>query len=216
MNQKFWFGLCICFSIFNLKLLIDDYYLINYVIVENDDPLFDNITNYLLCTRFGQFQNKNQLDGIDQNVSTEKLLNYLISTIEEYLNITNPFKLNETFIFREQFCFLTQKSNFENDSFLVKFLQNYESYIFLFSNGKKPHYHEYILQASNSDGKVYLRMQKQKVYGQEYLTNSKCFKFENQFERSIFNCLNKCFIQFKHPNGFYSLDDIGGFNIDIL
>ena len=91
--NKLWLSLCLFFCIYNLKLLIDDCYLINYRIVEENDPLYNNETNFLLCSEFSDIRNNNNLSEIITNhlVDTKTFLNYSILSIETKLGIKNYF-----------------------------------------------------------------------------------------------------------------------------
>ena len=61
MNYRIWYSLCLLFLVYSLKLLIDDYYLVNYVIVEREDELYDDHTNYLLCAYLSDIKENNNL-----------------------------------------------------------------------------------------------------------------------------------------------------------
>lgn len=104
MNAKIWIILCLAFGAYNLKQLFDEYYSLNYMIVEEDGHLYDKHTNYMVCTPFKEIGANNELKfrpPVLRNVTPAVLLNYSILSVEEKLKHRNLFKLNESFISRE-------------------------------------------------------------------------------------------------------------------
>ena len=57
MTSQIWFALTLLFLIHSLVLLVNDSYSINYLIVEKGDQLYDDHTNYLICTSFSRIKN---------------------------------------------------------------------------------------------------------------------------------------------------------------
>lgn len=219
MNYKFWFVLCLLFGAYNLKQLIDDFYLLNYMIVEPGDRLYDETTNYLLCTPFREIGSNNELEFRPpalRDVPAVVLLNYSIQAIEKKLNHSNLFRLNESFISRDNVCFSIEKADLEASSTLDSYIHNYQPILFMFSPSTGRFFSEYVFyQNKNNDVKTFfLKVQKQKVFSSGYLSRPTCSQLKNQFTSSRFNCLNRCFIQSKLEIGFYGSQDAGSFNLE--
>ena len=220
MAFRIWFSLSLLFLIHYLVLLVKDIYSINYLIVEEDDQLYDNHTNYLICTPFILIKYKDQLKDETkvENVPIESFLNYSIKSIEHRLNTTNLFKLNESYIFLDNICFLTNKSELEKEMPLNGYLEvYYVSYLFIYSNGKQPFFNEYIYFKADYVSSFYLKTYKQKVYGMRYLkSSSNCFTYNDQLSSNKYQCLNKCFKRFKTKGAFYNLTDDKKFNLNLI
>ena len=137
MASQIWFALTLLFLIHSLVLLVNDSYSISYLIVEKDDRLYDNHTNYLICTSFYQIKSNDQLKTKPkvQNVSIKSFLNYSISSIEDRLNTTNLIQLNQSYLFFDSVCFSTDKEELEKENPLNAFLFYYASALFIYSNG---------------------------------------------------------------------------------
>ena len=198
-------------------LLVYDSYSINYFIEENKHQLYDNHTNYLICTPFSSIKYNDQLKDKTkvEDVSTKSFLNYSIKSIEHRLNTTNLFKLNQTYIFLDNICFLTKKSELEKKIPLNGYLEVYLSYLFIYSGGKQPFYIEYIYFKRDALNSFYIKTYKQKVYGLQYLkSSSNCFTYNDQLASNKYHCLNKCFKRFKTKGGFYNLGDDKKFNLN--
>ena len=220
MNFKIWFLICLFFLVFNLKLLIDDYDLVNYMVVEKDDKLYDNLNKFLLCVRFESLKASNRMsyNVLEiKNVSASQFLNYSIRIMEDNLNTKNVFKLNETFIFYESVCVLTTKVELEKELPLKGFLTNYRLIrLFVYSKTKHPVYSEYIYDKRNRRSHFFnLKINRQKVYSEKYFSNPKCFNDEEKLGDRI-NCLNECFVRNKLQFGFYNYLDEGHFDLNLI
>ena len=217
MAFQIWFSLSLLFLIRYLILLIDESYSINYLIVEEGDKLYHNRTNYLICTPFSEIKYYDQLKDETkvEDVSIESFLNYSKKGIEHRLNTTNLFKLNESYIFLDNICFLTNKSELEKEIPLNGYLKFYMSYLFIYSGGKQPFFNEYIYFKTDGLDSFYLKTYKQKVYGMQYLkSSSNCFTYNDQLASNKYHCLNNCFKKFKTDGGFYNLTDEKKFNLN--
>lgn len=218
--RKFWYGLCFFFLIFNLNLLIDDYNLINYVIVEENDQLYDNHTNFMICMPFNEIRwhdkNERKLNATG-NVPIRTILNYSIASLGGIKNATNPFKLDRSAVFAKHVCFLIDKLELEHSPPVTDLSQTHDYYLFVFSNGKQPHIFEYIyFNFRKLQRFIYMRIQKQKVYGREYLTNPACANPTNHFSSSRFNCLNRCLIERRFDDAFYGSNSRRSFDLGLI
>ena len=205
MAFRIWFSLSLIFLIRCLMLLVDESDSINYLTVEEGDQLYDNHTNYLICTPFSHIKYRDQLKDKTkvEDVSIESFLNYSIKSIENRLNTTNLFKLNQSYIFSNNVCFLTNKSELEKEIPLNRYLEVYFSYLFIYSGGKQPFFNEYIYFKTDGLDSFYLKTYKQKVYGMQYLkSSSNCFTYNEQLASNKYHCLNKCFKRFKNQRSF--------------
>ena len=218
MDPKIWYCLCLLFSFYSLKSLVDDFYSVNYKIVEKKDVLYDNITNFMICSPLKEIKAKNRLNFStkETKLRTKVFLNYTKSSIEDYLGKKDFFKLNESYIYFDKFCFLIDKAKLENSLSVSKYLQKYFLFLYLYSNGKRPFHYDYILHKNDSANSIYLRVTKRKVYGEEHLKR-KCFFFEDQYFSSVFYCLNKCLkVKSKLNLGFYEYNDENVFDLNLI
>ena len=216
-NFKIWFCISLLFIINNLNLLIDDYYLINYILVETEDDLFDNKTNLLLCTSFNHIKKNDKLDQniTETQISSKDFLNYSISSIEFNLKIKRPFELNQSLVFNDFVCFYANESQMESNLFVETFIEKYPIRIYAFSRGKVPYYYDYLYNKQIEKGPIYLKIHKQKIFGNNYLKSlAKCSKTpEKKFESSRFYCLNKCFRKSGINFGLHNETDTTKFNL---
>ena len=83
-------------------------------------------------------------------------------------------------------------------------------------SGKHPFVYEYVYYQNRNQTKsnFHLKVQKQKIYGREYLFNPKCFEFKNQFDSSKFTCLNKCFLEFAFELALDNSKDAKKFDLE--
>ena len=219
MNPKIWYCLYLFFSFYSLKLLVDDFYSVNYMIVEKEDELYDNITSFLICSKFEEIKKKNRLNFStkENKLPTKVFLNYTKLSIEDYVGEKDFFKLNESYIHDDNFCFLIDKAKLENSLSVSKYLQKYFLFLYLYSNGKRPFHYDYTLHRNFSAANfIYLRVIKRKVYGIEHF-KKKCFHFEDQYFSSVFYCLDICFKRESKLNlGFYEYNDEGVFDLNLI
>ena len=138
MASRICFALISLFLIHSLVLLVNDSYLVSYLIVEKDDRMYDNHTNYLICTQFIYIKENDQLKDKTkvEDVSIKSFLNYSISSIEDRLNTTNLFQLNQSYIFFDYVCFSTNKEELEKKIPLNGYLKCYLSLLFIYSKRK--------------------------------------------------------------------------------
>lgn len=209
MNQRIWFGLCLLFVIYNLKLLLDDSNRVDYITVETTDDLYNNYTNFIICSPYSAIKLYDQLGRSDwpsnEAVSVQSFLNRSIRSIEIALNRTGLFPLNDSYVFNRHVCFKVNKTELENGERIGIYLQKYFVRLFAFSNFKMPFFYENINEKRNSDRYFLLEVHKQKVYDQRYLSNPNCFNHTNQYAMNRFLCLNFCFKKIeKFEQGFYS------------
>ena len=136
MNKRIWIPLCLLFGAYHLSLLIDDYYLTNYLIVENEDSLYDDLTYFFFCSTFSQIKKNNQLKEIPvrlKNVTGKVFLNYSISSIEDNLRLKGNklLKLDRSFSYNKRVCFLVAKSELETEwPFFREYLKYYNLELF--------------------------------------------------------------------------------------
>ena len=193
MNSKrVWFGLCFFFCIYNLKLLQDEKYNINYVLVEQGDELYDNKTNYLVCTPFDEIKSENRLDFEPRKVSIGEFLNRSIISIESRLNISNYFKLEQSRIFMSSICFSIDENDLEQETSLQTYMKIYKIYLYAFSDGRHPFAYEYLYRKNDSLDFFILNIIKLKVYTSK-LFDSNCFYYNDQRSMDRSHCLNKCY-----------------------
>ena len=218
MDPKIWYCLCLLFSFYSLKSLVDDFYSINYMIVEKEDELYETTTNFMICSPLEKIKAKNRLNFStkETKLRTKVFLNYTKSSIEDYLGKKDFFKPNESYIHDDQFCFLVDKAKLENSSSISKYLQNYYLFLYFFSNERRPFHYDYALGKNDFENSIYLRVTKHKVYGKEYL-EKKCFHFKDPYPSSVFYCLNKCLMEENELNlGFYEYNDKGDFDLKLI
>ena len=219
MASRIAFALISLFLIHSLGLLVNDSYLVSYLIVEKDDRMYDNHTNYLICTDFSKIKRNDQLKIKPriQNVSIISFLNYSISSIEDRLNTTNLFQLNQSYIFFKTVCFSTNKEELDKEIPLNNYLKYYHSFLFIYSNGKQPAFNEWIIYKSDKLNSFYLKTYKQKVYGKQYLkSSSKCFTYQDQLSSNRYHCLNKCFKDLKVKRSFYNSNYNETFSLNLI
>ena len=210
MNPKLWIALCSSLLLYNVAILWRDSYSINYVILEEEDRLYDNATNYLICVQWDNIRamNKERFDSLLTNVSVEGFVDYCILSIETKLNASDMFNKNQTFVFNKSFCFLVSKEELEKDFPLNGLLKYYHTRFYIFSNGKLPIFYEYYYKWDEFGGYNYfLKTIKQKVYGQNFLRNPGCFTFKGQLASNRAYCLNECFKKQSIKLNFYTLAD---------
>ena len=215
MAFRIWFAFSFLFLIHNLIHLVNDSYLIGYKTVEKGDKLYDNHTNYLICTPSLDVKDNDHLKIKIQNVSIKNFLNYSISSIEHRLNTTDLFHLNESYLFFDEVCFLINKEELEKKVPLHGYLEIYLLSLFIFSNGKQPAFNEYVYEKLDDLSSIYLKTFKEKVYGKKYLTSSsKCLTYADQLTSNKLHCLNKCFTNLKIKQSFYNVNDDEKFDFD--
>ena len=220
MNERFWFILCSLFLAYNLKVLFDDFYSVNYKIVEVDDELYDETTTIAACTlafflvgyNDGEFRNAIKIKPT--MVTSRSLLNESIAMIESRLD-KNLFRLDESYIFRGFFCFRINKTALHKNPMMRKFLKDFYIQLFAHSPEKQPFFSEYIYYMYHNQESM--KVVKQKVYGPRYLASSDCRSHRDhrgQFLASKFNCLRKC--AFNSPADFHPPDNHELFNLSDL
>ena len=213
MDQRFWCLLCSLFLAYNLKVLFDDFYSVNYKIVEKGDQLHDEVTKIAACThpkwiiQNNAEMDKNKIEVDRVMVGAKAFLNLSIAMIENRLGAKNLFSTDQSYIFRDLICLLINESSY-NDPSMKNFLILYKVQLFTYSPGKQPFFYEYTYNNYvNNDS---LRILKQKVYGPQYLANPKCRSNRGQFLVSKFNCLRSC--AFNSPVDFHPPDTDRLFN----
>ena len=226
MNKRVWIGLCLLFYAFNLKLLIDDYGQVHYMTVEKGNPLYDEINNYSLCAPFYSIQANNDLryeaDELMKKVSAKRFLSQAAASIEKKINRAGLFKADEGFVFYDVLwgaaCFPITKSSLENDSSLELFFDIYAAFLFIHSSGKKLSFFEqFYLGSGGTNNRVYLEIQKQKVYDRAHLSSADCHNARDQLARNRFTCLNACFHQFDLPLTAHPYnDDLHEFDLNLI
>ena len=217
MASRIAFALISLFLIHSLVLLVNDSYLVIYLIVEKDDRMYDNHTNYLICTEFSKIKENDQLKDKTkvEDVSIKSFLNYSISSIEDRLNTTNLFQLNQSYIFFDTVCFSTNKEELEKETPLNDYLKYYNSFLFIYSKGKQLAFNEWIYSKYNKLNSFYLKTYKQKVYGEQYLKSiSKCFTYQDQLASNTYHYLNKCFKDLKVNRSFYNSNENEKFGLN--
>lgn len=207
MNKRVWIGLCLFFCALNLKLLIDDYQLVNYSFSEG----YDELDRYLLCPSIYKIKANNQPNlGLEEPtmVSTKQFLSKALESIEKKINRTGLFELTKSFLFKDLVCFPVNKSRLENDSNLELFFEHYDFMLFIHSEGKKPNFYDgFYLSTVGTRDRFYLDVRKQRVYDRNYLTSSDCFDVNNHLARSRFTCLDDCFRRLNLSLGAYPYSD---------
>lgn len=220
-TSKIWMFFCLIFGILNLKLLIDGYGNVNYVLVDKGDRLYENTTNYVICI---QFENLKKWDTLNHRpptgyVSTSVFLDYALLSIKRNIEAVEKehlLKLEQSYVFKSHVCYMVSKGELERIVSLPLFLQTYQIRLFVFSNGKQPYFYDYVFFKYEISKSIYLHIYKQKVYGKAYLQNSNCFTFRNQIESGRFRCLDRCFIEKKIDLGFFLHSDTGSFDLNLL
>ena len=199
MNRRFWCILCSFFLAYNLKVLFDDFYSVNYKIVEEQDELYDELTNIVACTHsnwiakhhLASTQHNGSIRVKPEKVDARRFLNVSIAIIEHHLGTKNLFEVDRSYIFRDFLCFTLNQTSYENDPVVKNFLVLYSSQLFAYSPGKWPFFYEYVY--NNYHNNDSLKIIKQKVYGPRYLVgSSNCRTPQDQLSTSNLNCLRKC------------------------
>ena len=202
MHRNFWCILCSLFLAYNLKVLFEDFYSVNYHLVEEGDELYDETTNIVACTHSNWIGGGNRMNASEvkrEMVDARSFLNASIVMIESHLRVQNLFRLDESYIFRGFLCFLLNRTAYETDPSVKCFLRLYRVQLFAYSPGKRPFFFEYVY--NNYRNNHSLRIHKQKVYGPRYLASSNCRTIRDQFLASKMNCLRKC--TFNAPADFH-------------
>ena len=223
MASTLWLSLCLLLFANNLMDLLNDRHQLSYKIVEQGDVFFDedNDLNYMACIGIRDIKALDSLfyEPISQNATVRSILNHSIASIERRLNVTSLFHLNEGFIFKNEACFPTKKSELEEEGKAFnEFLKEYIFVsIFIYSKEKQPNFYEKAYLKEDNRPSMYLRIYKQKVFGANYLLNADCSNRANQIHHDRFTCLNRCFKELKMKWAFYRFDDEDIFDLrDIL
>ena len=218
-SRNIWLALCWLFCIFNLKLLIDDWYLISYNIVEKNDDLYDKDVNFLVCTSFETIKSKNQLqfEHLPEKVTVKEFLKYAIRSVEHRLNISNYFKPERSSIFAGRVCFNIDKADLETGVPFSKFGKIYDFLFYIYSNGKHPFSYEYVYVKDDDLDYFVLKIHKQKVFTQRFLDDSNCSTPEQQLASNRFMCLNKCYKRIDRSEFcYYQFDEEGSLNPNLI
>ena len=130
--------MCLIFGVYHLSLLADDYYLTNYLIVENEDSLYDNFTFFFFCSTFDEIKENNrlQIPKKPRKVPVKTFLNYSISSIEDRLRLKGQklLDLNRSFTHHKRICFIISKQELESSKpFFEKYLEHYNLELFVSS-----------------------------------------------------------------------------------
>lgn len=138
MNKRIWIPLCVLFGAYHLSLLVADYHLTNYLIVENEDNLYDNGTFFFFCSTFEEIKNNNRLHIPRElkRVPLKVFLNYSISSIEERLELKDEplLGLSRSYIHHNRTCFFIGKQELESSKvFFEKYLEYYNLELFVSS-----------------------------------------------------------------------------------
>ena len=211
MNKKIWYGLCLLFVLYNLKMLVDDRNQVDYIIVEKTDDLYDLNTNFLICSCFDVIKSNDRLGQSDwpanAKVTVQSFLDRAIRSIETRLNQTGLFKPMHSYVFNRHVCFKVSKTDLESGHFGA-YLKAYFVRLLVFSRSKIPFFYENVYQKTNSLRYFLLIVHKQKVYDQRYLSNPNCFNHTDQYGMNRFLCLNDCFNKIENfERGFYAYYD---------
>ena len=165
MNSRYaWYSFCLLFLIYNIAQLLTDSKRITFYVVEKDDVLFDQITNFSVCTSFSEIKrNSKQLASKLEKVNVKSFISHSIASIENSLNSKfKLFDLERSYLFNGHTCFLVEKRELENK--LAEFIRAYEVALFIFSYSKNPFFYEYIhLKRSNRYDSILLRTHKRKI-----------------------------------------------------
>lgn len=199
MNSKFWFALCLIFLFYNLKQLLDDRRATTFYVVETDDVLFNNQTNFSLCISFSEIK-KNGKRMADEakleKVNVSSFISRSIESIEGGLNLTSKlFDLDRSYLFNGHVCFLVDKLELENR--LRPFISIYQVILFVFSYSKNPFFYEYVhlKQSINRYDSILLRIHKRKIYDEHFLASpSECIRYiqcSMQCILHLYPCMNR-------------------------
>ena len=208
MNRRFWCIVCSLFLFYNLKVLFEDFYSVNYKIVEEDDKLHEDVINIAACTSFNdialnnQEMNRNVIQMRPTRVEARSFLNLSILMVENRLGTKNLFSVDQSYIFRGHVCFLLNQTSYENNQSVKDFLKIYAVLLFVHSPGRQPFLYEYVYNNYHNNDSLKIVMQK--VYGPRYLGSSNCGTHRDQFLTSQFNCLRNC--PFSWPADFHAPD----------
>ena len=132
-KTKIWYGLCLFFSIYHLKLLIDDRYLISYINVEKESQLYEIKNYYSVCVLFEEIKSKNRLPIGTGEVPIKTFLNYSITSMEDVIGtkISKIFDRNQSYINNRKLCFsFTSHFLALKDPFVKKLLETYSTFFY--------------------------------------------------------------------------------------
>lgn len=202
MNWKIWRLICLLLTFYFLKFLIDDFSAISFILVEPEDDLYQIRQNVIFCFHFDELKSKDKLnqflDGrnwsANLNVTSTFFLKYAISTVENNLNMQSPFRLNKSFTNEYFVCFLIEEEQLESNAFIWNLTYNYHIRLYLSSSSLTPYFYNYVYFKNPEILKpFFLKLQRQKVFGSNYLKSKSACSIDNQFKKSRFKCLNDCF-----------------------
>lgn len=181
------------------------------MIVEEDDKLYEDFTEFLICISFMEIQRLNSEIGnlnfyyshlLGHNVSVSIYLNYSLTSVETYLNVSNLFQLKKSYLLCNFPCFLTTKDELNKDLPLYGLFNHYETFIYPFFKNRQTTYNQIIYETKRSYNLDGVQIKKQKVYNDNYLLDLDCINDDSRYDK---NCLNHCLEKYiEYANfGFY-------------
>lgn len=222
MNRNLWLCLCLMFAVYNLTLLVQDRNSVRFFAVDEWNEYHDNHTNFLICFRseeihgpaswpklnLSEHLRKWKLNLSDQ-LKTWKLSDHLAKSVQLLnlkLNSGDFFRLNQSYLFGTESCFLFEKSKLEQLLSAGAFVSKFKTVLFAFSDGSLPLWADSIYTKFFGND-LMIKLQKQKVFGEAHLERN-CLGHRNQLAANRYNCLNECHKKKRTRNCLYSFGEL--------
>lgn len=217
---KIWYALCFLFSIYNLKLLVDDRNEVNYIMVDLEDELYSNETVHTICISFAQVKSKSRLHiEATGNVSIAEFLRHSMASVADVLQMAFPdrslFDLTRGYVNNQQVCF-PHPPEAVNSNFFKRLIKTYPTFFYVHSPTKQPFSSEYFYLKYDRLEYLSMNMVTRIVYGEKYLTSTECSP-SDRLAKSRFFCLNSCYKQIERSEFiFYAFDEDATLDLNLI
>ena len=126
ISLKVWYYFSLCFCFYNLKLLLDDRYLLSYYLYDDYKNFIKSI-NLFVCLDFDRIKDLNETINNPNKklVDNKEFIDYAIDKISFNLpEIFIPNNKSSIFIFKKHICILIDDANFYRRSIFIPYIKN--------------------------------------------------------------------------------------------
>lgn len=217
---KIWYAACLLFSIYNLKLLVDDSNEVNYIMVDLDDELYSNQTVHTICISFDEVKSKSRLPiEAAGNVSIAEFLRHSMASMADAIRMGFPdpslFDLTRSHVNNQQVCFPFARDAV-NSNFFKRLIKTYSTFFYTHSPAKQTLSSEYYYLKYDQLEYFSANLVTRVVYGEKSL-NSECSDPSEQLAKNRFFCLNSCYKQNELSEFiFYRFDEDVTLNLNLI